>query len=326
MMLCFRCPPNTKDTIDRLIATGNYRTPSDVICVAVNNLALLEEKSPEAIHGDSAQVFSVCTTHQARTDLSAERRIPANSSKISFAIDVPPLFSCEGIPTHKPPKGAGELPPDIWASRNVVPLDRWVLGQFNKLLPAKVNCRALLHLLIENDGKPLEIDAAAEGIAKHVVLLGDFLTAFDQLHDISRDDSFSTAFPTTGEHSMKARTRYANQFVAYLNGKGEVSGLMLDLKLIDVVRVRDKTRIVPTKCAWQFALLKNPVLDGEGIGTTEKFSTEERRYLQDHILTSVPVESFAYHLTLMQFRRAKIHQKCWMQFCANLLAQIELQS
>src|SRR5262249_40640212 len=146
-------------------------------------------------------------------------------------VSIPAIFKREELPA-KPPKGLAELPSDMWAPGQPVPLDRWVLGQHNRLLPVKVNSRALIRLFAESS-KALPIGPTAERLAAEAALLGDCLSALDGARKVSRDDALSTAFPTTADDAEKGRVRYANQFVVYQNGRGELSGLMVALKFIN---------------------------------------------------------------------------------------------
>ncbi|MBM3982079.1 MAG: hypothetical protein FJ304_17810 [Planctomycetes bacterium] len=208
---------------------------------------------------------------------------------------VPAMFLLEGLPEADACQ-FGVLPPDVWVPGQAVPLERWILGQQNRLFPAKVNARGLIRLFAGAE-KGLPLAKTAELVAAAAAALGDYLVALDAKRDTGRDDVFATAFPTTGDGEDKARTRYANQFVTYANGRGELSGLMSDLRLISVVHNKKERWIVPTKVAWVFAWMKNPVLDGEDI-PTEKFSSEEREFLVRHIATAVPAEAFAYRAIL----------------------------
>jgi hypothetical protein len=137
-------------------------------------------------------------------------------------------------------------------------------------------------------------------LAKYAAHLGDFLVALDTERQSPRDDALATAFPTTGDDAEKSRTRYANQFVVYENTRGEVSGLMADLKLINFTVHKKERFLVPTKVAWQLARLENPIIDTPN--KESKFSQEERRLLIDHIVRSVPVEAFAYRSILEAVR------------------------
>jgi hypothetical protein len=241
---------------------------------------------------------------------------------------IPGIFQLEGFPT-KEPKGLADLPGDMWANGQRIPLDRWVLGQHNRLLPAKVNARALVRLFLDGP-KGLDITHAARSVAEQAAVLREYLRLFDARHGLARDEAVATAFPAMDEKeenwnpakaipsdvmrafladraasAAKSRARYANQFVVYQNGKGELSGLMVDLKMINVVQVRKERKIVPTRVAWEFAALKNPVLDGPPEGPPEKFSAQERAFLISHILRSVPVEAFAYRVILEAVREGQ---------------------
>jgi hypothetical protein len=328
MIICFNCTAETKDELDRLVATGSYRDYGEAIAAAVRNQVLMERevaaKGPIVISGVSLLPHPPVAEPQleepqpgklAPLAKNARKAAPPrkadlvakdsdNGATLMFQIKeargelahVPALFQRDGLPA-KPPKGLADLPFDMWPPGHAVPLDRWVLGQHNRLLPAKVNSRALVRLFAEiQTGLP--ITPTAERLAAEAAVFGDYLAAIDEAKKIPRDDSLSTAFPTTGEDADKGRDRYANQFVFYLNGRGELSGLMVDLKLINVVTHKKERFIVPTHIAWEFASLPNPVIDCQVDGTPEKFSPDEREFLVGHIATSVPVEAFAFKAIL----------------------------
>jgi hypothetical protein len=77
---------------------------------------------------------------------------------------------------------------------------------------------------------------------------------------------------------------------------------MFDFKLINILVKNSENLIVPTKAAWEFAALTNPVLDSADDSSASKFSAEEKAMLLDHIASSVPVEAFAYHAILETIR------------------------
>ena len=81
--------------------------------------------------------------------------------------------------------------------------------------------------------------------------------------------------------------------MASINKFGQVSGLLIDLKLINFVKTKD-VRLVLTTVGWQLATLENPVLDGFPPPNADKFSEEEIKLLLAHIRTAVPAEDFAY--------------------------------
>jgi hypothetical protein len=316
MIVCFRCTAETRQDLDRLLASGSYRDYADAISAAVRNLLVMEQEVAEngaividrsaAVPADATAVpdgpvadangLGKASRKPGRNG-SPKKLNPAQLAPASAESPrVPQLFLLEGFP-HKEPAGLAELPPDLWSNGQTIPLDRWVLGQFNRLLPAKVNARALVRLFLDSP-KGLEIATSAATVAVQAAVLGDYLRAVDAKYEISRDDALATAFPSAEEGAEKGRTRYANQFVVYQNSRGELSGLMVDLKLINVVQVRRERRIVPTRVAWELASLPNPLLDAVPNGPPDKFNAKEREFLTDHILRFVPVETFAYRVIL----------------------------
>jgi hypothetical protein len=332
MIVCFRCTVETKENLDRLLATGAYGDIGEAIAAAVRNQVLMEQEvaergaiiirgelkttppPPQAVQANGQTKEENCNTREKSPLKPVSNRNPGKKASpptttVAVAADepsephVPRLFRLDGFPQEEP-KGLADLPPDLWSHGQRVPLDRWVLGQFNRLMPAKANARALVHLFLESP-RGLEIAPAAAGIAGQAAVLGDYLRQIDGKHGVSRDDALATAFPSAEEGAEKGRNRYANQFVVYQNGKGELSGLMVDLKLINVVRLRRGRRIVPTRVAWEFAALTNPLLDGAPEGPPEKFSPQERVFLISHILRSVPVEAFAYRQILQAVREGQ---------------------
>jgi hypothetical protein len=354
MIVCFRCTAETKENLDRLLATGAYGDIGEVIAAAVRNQVLMEQEVAEqgaiVIGGklntlagqgvqtngnntegkDSKQKAPMKRVSNGKRAKKGERSAPAMAVAAEKPEEpcephVPQLFRLDGFPLEEP-KELADLPPDLWSHGQTIPLDRWVLGQHNRLLPAKANARGLVRLFMDGP-KGLNMTEAARSVAEQAAVLGDYLRCLDARYAITRDEALATAFPTTdaGEESWagaravpqdvmrafladraaaasKSRARYANQFVVYQNGKGELSGLMVDLKMINVVQLRKERRIVPTRVAWEFAALTNPVLDGTSDGLPEKFSTQERAFLIAHILRSVPVEAFAYRVILEAVR------------------------
>jgi hypothetical protein len=209
-------------------------------------------------------------------------------------VRIPELFESEGLDRLTPPKL--EIPP-IENTTETFTLDRWVFGQYNKLLPAKANCRALIRLTAGQDnGAPLNTTAAR--IAEAAALLGDYFADHDRRHQIGRDAALATAFPRSGGDSEKSRARYANQFVGSVNSQAALSGLLWDYRLAGLVSTNG-ARLLPTKQGIDLARLSNPVLDGYQTAPAQKFSSEETAFLLEHIRSSIPVETFSFR-TLIQ--------------------------
>jgi hypothetical protein len=185
------------------------------------------------------------------------------------------------------------MPAEQTALGQPVTLDRWLFGQYNKLLPAKANCRALARMLLDSPGG-VPLSQAAARISEQAALLGDYLTQLDTDAGTKRDNALATAFPVSGPDGQKGRVRYANQFVAYVNKEGKVFGLLVDLKLVGTTGDKEP-RLLLTEAGWRFAAMGNPVLDASGPG---RFSQEETAFMLSHVAARVPLEDFAYRTIL----------------------------
>jgi len=292
------------------LGSGQYRDYSEVISLAVDNLSVLQNElsNKGALTLESENELTSLQTPSA-TDHVSKRggALPHSAKRDSKKIDlesearlaegsasIPNLFLLDGI---------GELssslaspPADVWAMKQEVPLERWIFGQYNKFLPAKASCRALAHLLQDKpDGVRLK-DAAFE-ISQKALTIGSLLARYDKQNGTKRDDALSTAFPSPDREAEKSRMRYANQFVASVTKKGKVSGLLMDLKLINHTG-GNKPLLKLTEAGWNFAKLRNPVLDNNPPATAQKFTADERTFLLDHISSSIPAEDFAYRAIL----------------------------
>jgi hypothetical protein len=288
-----------------LVQSRHYSDYGEVIAVAVANLAVLQSEISEkgalvlGTKAETSQGFedSRVTYYSgdqatSKRDGNKPRRTSGLNSDVS-TLQIPGIFRLANL-RDSPPNFA-KMPSDVWIKGQEVPLDRWLFGQYNRLLPAKVSCRALAHLLQE---KPtgVELGAAAEMIAEQATILGDYLRLHDEENDIGRDDLLSTAFPISGQGSEKSRQRYATQFVGSVNSEGQLSGLLVDLKLVNLIG--RKTYISLTETGWHFATIENPVLDDVQSVPTQKFGQKEIEFLIDHIVRNVPAEDYAYRAIL----------------------------
>jgi len=308
MVLCFHCSQETKQLMDGLLQAGSYKDYAEVIATAVANLSMLQAevtRNGAIIIGDNYQepaapFATPSPAPPAAPTADASIRTPKPARKpakppvkgqepVSAQCEIPEHLRLDGL--GKPAKAAAApIPDDVWVPGAVVPLDRWVFGQCNKLLPAKVSCRALAHLLMGEHRGAL-LDDAAMQIAADARELGRLLRAYDEQYRTDRDTALAVAFPSADED--KSLTRYANQFVANVNKFGQVSGLLVDLKLVNYVKAKD-VRLLLTEVGWELAMLRNPVLDTFPPPSTDKFSDEEIAFLLGHIRRSVPAEDFAY--------------------------------
>lgn len=308
MIAAFRCSPILKERVDSLVAAGHYRDFSSFCVTAIENQLLLEEghapeeasaprskgglRQPIGRHSASAAV-----TQAARTQALAASR---QGSSRALADDVGGAIPEELTLSNLGAEAPFELPDvfaDLFSFDQQVPVDRWLFGQYNRVLPVKLSIRALA-AIAANEGKhALVLESVGARIADVAARVGDFLRSQDRKLARHRDDAFATAFPESDSEGQKSRVRYQNQFVGH-TVRGEQSGALVGLKLATIQVLKNKPHILPTSVGWQFGLLPNPVLDPSETRVDEKFSRAEKDFLLAHIREHIPVELFAYRVLL----------------------------
>jgi hypothetical protein len=283
--------------MDSLLESGQYRDYGELVSGAVENLwvldrevmangALIIEEGKAARHMESVPSVS-----------RPVKKVEVPVSEVRDASNqIPGLFGSQGL-EHISVRMA-DIPAASVKTDDVFTLDRWLFGQYNKLLPAKANSRALLRLvegkdLVEGKEKGASLEVVAAEIADAAGHLGDYLADLDENREASRDDALATAFPRSGADAEKSRSRYANQFVGSVNSQNVLSGLMWDYRLAGLVP-GGEARLLPTKQGIEFARLANPVLDESQANPAQKFTEDEIEFLLKHIRTYVPAEAFAF--------------------------------
>lgn len=319
MVICFSCPSEIRELLSALVDQGDYKDDSEAIVTAIRNLTVLhtslEDESSVTIRSSLSTVNDGPAKGNVREGLRAEpeksrsgktrksrrtgkapRETNVRASQTpSLPLMVPTVFL---RPDLSPPlEMVAPEPDDVWAVSQAVPIDRWLFGQFNRLLPAKATSRALSNLLL-SDQASNSIEDLAGQVAREAGVLGDVLTARDVASKVGRDDALATAFPSSqSPSSEKGVLRYTNQFVVSVNSNGQLSGLMVGLKLVNRL-AGSKSAISLTQSGWEFARLTNPILDDGADGQNGKFCQDELEFMLRHILESVPAERFAYQKVL----------------------------
>lgn len=278
MIVCFKCSTETKAQLDELVAGGHYVDVASAIAGAVANMVLLQS----AMSDTGAVVFGAANpeaTSLTHTIASA----PARVSGDAFVVDNLP-----GSPSFLLRNaGAEEVEP--------VTIDRWIFGQFSKLLPAKASCRALARRMTDAGG-PLVLEATAAAVAAQAGLLGKVLEETDNKEGRSREDALAVGFPSLGQNASKSHLRFANQFVGSFSKGGRASGLLIEYRLAEIISGTG-VRIGLTKQGWDFAVLPNPAMD-ETTPNRARFSDSELSFLREHIRERVPHEAFALTVVL----------------------------
>jgi hypothetical protein len=193
--------------------------------------------------------------------------------------------------------------PSVFSKDDVVPIDRWLLGHYNRMLPAKVSSR-LLAVLSGGGKQALFLDEIAPRLSELAAWVGEHLRTLDERMQLHRDHALSIAFPEPGERGAKGRLRYQSHFVGQMV-KGEQKGMLAGLKLVAMEVKRNRPLILLTPAGWEFARLENPVLDGGDVDRPQSFSSQEIDYLLRHICEHVPAERFAYRLILSLISNGK---------------------
>lgn len=305
MILCFKCSTDVKDKMDIMLQNEQYNDYSEMISIAISNLWILEQEVSHNGHFVIEKTGSLAsipmpnskrkrgkTTSRGKQVLhpQAKGMLIHPEQSINQPLSIPDIFLLyEQDNLH-----INTLEPqcDNLDTGKIFTLDRWLFGQYNKLLPAKASCRALAHMAsIYEKGIPLAV--AGSEIARDASELGDWLSSRDYQNKVGRDDALSTAFPRSGPESEKSRVRYANQFVGSINFHGQLSGLLSDYRLA-ALATADPPELLLTTHGLAFAKLSNPVIDGTQREMTRKFSSEENSFLMNLIRQFVPVEDFAF--------------------------------
>lgn len=296
MIVCFKCPPNTKDELDKLVSRGTYRDHSEAIVSAIQNLLLVHEEveAQGAVVIGAAMPAESIAGVEGFSDDRALGHVAVDQRAERIATGVPELFSRVSLSSSPPT--VLPVPPSEYANARDVPIDRWIFGQFSKLLPAKASCRALSHIAKDHEAG-FELNKVAGRIAVDASLLADYLSELDEKNGATRDDSLALGFPTNGHNADRSRMRYASQFVGTMTKQGELWGLLSALRMVDVVGGR---RVQLTDAGWRFAQLRNPVLDDRQAGP--RFAADEVQFLIAHICAHVPEEDFAFRTILTAVR------------------------
>jgi hypothetical protein len=295
MVICIEVSDRTKLQLDSLVEIGKYQDYSEAVSVAISNQLVLQRQ----VSKSGSVVLPGKSDHSTDPGTKRSTRRIVLEDERSFESEVPALFSLRGADNR--PREAAPWPDDVFVPGQRVPIDRWIFGQHNKLLPAKASCRAIASLLneAENSSQGVLLSKATAEIAEHAVRLGDYLRFLDKKFELNRDDAYSTAFPYSGAESEdKARLRYASQFVTAMSKQGRLTGILVDLKLINLPKNKGP-RILLTQAGWDLAQLPNAVLDSRPHEIRPaKLNEDEQNVLLAHISRHVPVEDFAYRTIL----------------------------
>ena len=299
MLIYVRISEGLKAKVDELISRGHYPDLSAAVNVALENLLLAEEEHTSRVEekqvGAQAEASPQGPKPVRSSATDKSKLAKASTQVVDRNSGRPAVFSWVKPPTI-PDELIVPFPGDLFRPGQRVPVERWIFGQQNRVLPAKINTRLFLILLSETDSE-MELFQAASAIADGAAGAFRFLNELDGRFGHGKDDLLSTGFPEPD--SDKAKSRYANHFGAYENTQGNLTGMMLQWKFAGVKRAKNKTYLFPTRACVDFAVLPNPLLDQSVTEKpAQKFSPREIVWLTEHIAKQVPVEASAYRTIL----------------------------
>ncbi|HEY5911124.1 MAG TPA: hypothetical protein VJA21_11025 [Verrucomicrobiae bacterium] len=299
MLIYVRIPEPLKARVDQLVARGLYSDLSVAVTVALENLLLAEEEHPQGQPTKPAVAKPKSKPTQPDPLVEAIRTA-RKAAGIDDSDNGPTPERPTTLTWTKPPsvpeKLIAPVPADLFSLGQLVPVERWVFGQQNRMLPAKINTRVLVTLVAQRKAE-IELFEAASSISDQAALAFGFLNDLDTRFDSGKDDKLTTGFPEPD--SDKALSRYANHFAAYESKEGNLTGMLLQWKFAGVKRAKNKTFLLPTQACIDFASLSNPLLDRPVTQKpADKFSSEETAWLLDHVISNVPVEASAFRTIL----------------------------
>ena len=283
MIICFKCSRETKEQLEELVSGGSFLNLSEAIAVVIANQVLLTKSAASSplVLGD---IDKDHPQYAARVSDLTTKNLTLATPHVSSIFHIKPDSGAE-------PVAPSPQLPHSFSIQDRVSQAHWIFGQHNKLLPVKASCRAIANLLGDAPAG-VEAGEVARLVANYAGELGASLQAIDKKFNRQRDEMLSTAFPGRTDPD-KGRIRYANQFVVGVTKQGQLTGLVVDLGLINKLSP-DSRKIALTEAGWKFALMPNPVLDSREENPNAKLSPEERTFLAAHIASNVVVERSAY--------------------------------
>jgi hypothetical protein len=161
----------------------------------------------------------------------------------------------------------------------------WLWGQVNRLIGMKIGLRILANLERVNAGDPVSISSLLDECPRIARAYGTLLNSLDSARSRKRGDKLATGLPL----SEKGLERYKKQILfSERKRDGFYSSAITNLGFADINK--NDRRIALTEQGLCFALMQNPVLDGNVESTARTLSDEECRYYINHIRVSVPPE------------------------------------
>ena len=193
MVICFNATAGAEKALDELLETGEFKDTSEAISMALTNYLVIHRAVGTGVRMVAERVASIDSAKAGSPFDRSARPCPVK------ALHHPPRLVCRSCSRgRRVPSTAWNFRPCLRLECAGKPISRLHVGcsaEYNKFLPAKATCRALLNLLHD---KPtgISVNQASSKISHAACGLGDYLLAFDERHDLCREDAFASAFQT----------------------------------------------------------------------------------------------------------------------------------
>src|SRR6266566_2397051 len=172
MLIYVRLSEALKAKADDLVSRGHYSDLSAVFAVALENLILAEQE-----HSGPPNLLMPRAREEKETTASTAPAAASKPSKDKASV-APARVSETPRPSifnwTEPPALSERLivplPADLFRPGQQVPVERWIFGQQNRALPAKVNSRLFISLVAQARVE-LEIFEAASAISSQAAAI-----------------------------------------------------------------------------------------------------------------------------------------------------------
>jgi hypothetical protein len=159
-----------------------------------------------------------------------------------------------------------------------------VWGQVNRLLPLKAACRWIANAA-SKDGRWPEMGFLIERLAPDAGILGSALEKADSQNGRKREEMMGTGLPRKG--NLQSSDRFLTQFVGRMTRTGRIyPGVISQYGLARV----SADCLQLTKWGFDFAVMENPIFEGNLRAATRTLSDDERTFLVQQVWERVPTE------------------------------------
>ncbi len=242
----------------------------------------IQELLREHRYSSVAQFITVAIQNQIELELAPQESTDAGSR--NQLDDVPRTADISGPLSLKAPTEEPALAQSIQKADP----DEIIWGLYNRIFPVKITLRALSQLLLSNDSKSIDLKVLREESALRARTIGKHLLVADKNRKLSRGERFATGLPV--RRGDKALERFKNMFVGTMSNKGRIGGFPVALRFVLLERKNGHPEASLTRDGFNFAKLRNPVLDGEWEKAEGTLSEEEAQFYMSCVKKTLPRE------------------------------------